>query len=308
MGNFPIYNQITFDRNKKMDYLPILITEYLDLSIAPFRDAIGRIMRPIVRTMIGRGMVFSEACDLLKTIYIEACTRHFQLGAKKLTDSRISLLTGLQRKDVRTIRSRLEKDASKEPGAPTNPLSRIIAHWLAKAPYCEGAGLPRKLSRAAAQDGASFENLVAEISRDIHPRTIFDEMLRRGIVAHDANDDSVTLDATAFVPSQDETALLGYFSANLGDHAEAAADNLAKAPEPGRNFERAVHYNNLTADSLNELDELARQLQSGVLKELNAHALTLQERDAEKPDAVGRFRCGAFVFMEQETERMQDQP
>ena len=98
------------------------------------------------------------------------------------------------------------------------------------------------------------------------------------------------------MPSKNDDELTGYFGANLGDHAEAAADNLAAAPEPGPYFERAVHYNNLTPESLSQLEALAAQRQSEVLKELSNLAGLLQKRDASEEIAVGRFRCGSFIY------------
>lgn len=261
----------------------------------PFRDALTRVLRPLVRAMIARRLPYPELAEKLKELYVDSCARHFRLGGKRLTDSRISLLTGLQRKDIRAVRARLEGGGSgaEPPGA--GPLPRLLARWIAGPPYADETGAPRGLPRAAS-GGPSFESLAAEVSRDIHPRTVLDELIRLDLVSHDRDDDRVSLIASAYLPSRDDAALLGYFGANLGDHAEAAAANLLAAPEPGPFFERAVHYNQLTPDALDELEEMARRLQGEALSALNARALALQQRDAGAAAATGRFRCGAFVY------------
>jgi hypothetical protein len=201
----------------------------------------------------------------------------------------------LQRKDIRAVRARLEAagDGTEPPGA--GPLPRMLARWIGGPPYVDETGAPRSLPRTAPV-GPSFESLAAEVSRDIHPRTVLDELIRLGLVHHDTGDDRVNLIAPAYLPSRDDAALLGYLGANLGDHAEAAAANLLAAPEPGPFFERAVHYNQLTPDALDELEQLARRLQDEALSALNARALALQQRDAGEDAATGRFRCGAFVY------------
>lgn len=260
-----------------------------------FRGAVTRILRPLVRAMIARGLTYPELSERLKGLYVETCALHFRLGGKRLTDSRVSLLTGLQRKDVRALRARLETAPEAIGTAGAGPLPRVVARWLAGPPYAAAAGAPESLPRSAAA-GPSFETLVAEVSRDIHPRTVLDELLRLGLASLDPDADRVTLAATAYLPRRDEAALIGYYGANLGDHAEAAAANLLAAPEPGPYFERAVHYNQLTPAALDELEDLARRLQGEALAELNARALALQRRDAGDPAAVGRFRCGAFVY------------
>ncbi len=124
--------------------------------------------------------------------------------------------------------------------------------------------------------------------------------MRLGLAAHDPETDRVTLTGDAFVPSGDEAAMARYLGANLGDHAEAAVENLLAAPEPGPFFERAVHYNKLTAESLGELEALARELQAEALDAVNARALALQDRDQGSAGATGRFRCGAYIFRAEE--------
>ena len=261
----------------------------------PLRDALTRVLRPLVRAMIARGLPYPELAEKLKELYVEACARHFRLGAKRLTDSRISLLTGLQRKDIRVLRARLEgvEEDVEPPGA--GPLPRVLARWTGAPPYVDATGAPRSLPRVAT-DGPSFEALVAEVSRDIHPRTVLDELSRLDLVRHSPEDDRVSLIASAYLPHRDDAALLGYFGANLGDHAEAAATNLMTAPEPGPFFERAVHYNQLTPEALDELDQLARHLQGEALAALNTRALALQQRDAGAETATGRFRSGTFAY------------
>lgn len=262
----------------------------------PVRDALARILRPLVRAMIARGLGFPELAERLKRLYVEAAERHFGLGGRRVTDSRISLLTGLQRKDIRAQRTRLEEDAAPSPQG-AGPLPRVLARWTAGPPYGDAPGTPRALPRSA-PDEPSFEALVAAVSRDIHPRTVLDELLRLGLVSLDPDTDRVTPTGAAFVTGRDAAALAGYLGANLGDHAEAAVANLLAAPGPGPFFERAVHYSHLTPDAIGELDRMARRLQGETLAALNARALALQDRDDGDPAATGRFRCGAYVYSE----------
>lgn len=263
------------------------------LSDATFLNALRRIFRPIVRTMIARGMRYPDVLDLLKDLYVDVAVSDFDLGDKRVTDSRISLLTGLQRKDIRAIKERTE-DADEIADRDAGPLPRVLALWRGDPRFRDADGTLAVLPQSADVD-PSFDGLVAEVSRDMHPRTVLDELERLGMVIHDRTAKTVTLTAAAFVPSADDAALVDYFGANLGDHAAAAAENLAAAPEPGPFFERAVHYNRLSPNSLDALEALARKRQSDVLAELNAEALALQRKDKKKR-STGRFRLGAFFY------------
>ena len=246
----------------------------------------ARLMRPVVRVLIARGVRFPEFSDWLKEHYLTVAERFFRLDGKRVTDSRLHLLTGLQRKDIKAIRARI---AAPEPAASAGPVPRVVALWLA-AHSRDGRPVPLPRQGPA----PSFEALVADVSRDMHHRTIQDELLRLGLAELDG--DMLILTEDAFLPARDDEALLGYFGANLGDHAAASAENVLAAPDPGPHLERAVHYNHLTPEAVDELDALSRKLLVEALSKINASAASLQKRDRRKASATARFRSGAFVY------------
>jgi len=246
--------------------------------------------------MIARGVLYPDVSRLIKEIYIDVAARDFRLDGKRVTDSRLSLLTGLQRRDIRSLRAISEIADREEPGG--GYLPRVLARWQGDAAFCDSSGQPSTLPRIVASEEACFDSLVAAVSRDVHPRTILDELIRLGLVSFDPVSDTVALTANAFLPHRDEAALLRYFGDNLGDHALAAVVNLMAAPEAGPFFERAVHYNCLSPESLAALDQMARELQTEALSKLNAQALTLQDADTGNEVATGRFRSGAYAYFE----------
>lgn len=229
----------------------------------------------------------------MKEIYLSVSERYFQLDGKKLTDSRIHLLTGLQRKDIKAIRARVTTDEAPKNAA---PISRIIGLWLAK--HSEADGAPQALNRLG--PAPSFEDIVTSVSRDMHLRTVQDEMIHQGLA--ELSGDRIYLTSAAYLPAEDDEALMGYLGANLGDHAAAAADNVLAAPEPGQHLERAVHYNRLGEASVKELNELSRSLLSEALSQINRRASELQQRDQGLDIANRRFRAGAFVYRAEEGE------
>ncbi|MEM6489750.1 MAG: DUF6502 family protein [Pseudomonadota bacterium] len=266
-----------------------------------------RVLRPLVRLMIRRGVPYPAAADLLRRLFVSVAECDFALAGRKVTDSRLSLLTGIQRREVKALRAAPQVPAA-DPAEPTaaapgghGPLPRVLARWSGDPAWTDRDGRPRTLGRLGA-DG--FEGLVAGVSRDMHARTVLDELVRLGLVEARA-DGTVALGAEAFVPRADDSALLGYLAANLGDHAEAATANVAAAPQAGPYFERAVHYDGLSEASVAELDATARGLIGAALVTLNARAMALQARDraagpvdgADKPpSARQRFRAGAYVY------------
>jgi len=254
----------------------------------------GRVLRPLARLLIGRGVGFPVASDWLKRAYLAAAARHFRLDGKRLTDSRLSLLTGLQRKDIKALRAGAE--AEDRAPAPGGPVARTVALWLAGHAGADGrAALPLR------GPAPSFEALSPRSSRDVHPRTIQDELVRLGLAALDG--EHVSLTAEAYLPTADPAGLLAYLGANVGDHLDAAAANVLAAPGPGPHYERAVHYNHLTPASAAELDALARHRLTEALGEINARAAALQRRDAGQAGAECRVRIGAYAYAAAQDDR-----
>ena len=79
--------------------------------------ALRSVMRPLVRLMLRKGVTFSSFVNLLKEVFVEVAEREFRLDGKPPSDSRINLLTGVHRKDVRRLRSQVPEDEASLPEA-----------------------------------------------------------------------------------------------------------------------------------------------------------------------------------------------
>lgn len=66
--------------------------------------AVEKILRPMVRVLLTHGLTYTWLTGLLKPIFVEVAMRDFHVPGKAQTDSRITLLTGVHRKDVKRLR------------------------------------------------------------------------------------------------------------------------------------------------------------------------------------------------------------
>ena len=256
------------------------------------KNVLSRVLRPVVRLMISNGVGIPVVSELLKELYVEQADRNFRIEGKRLTDSRISVLTGLRRREVKRLRSEPPADNAPIMG----PVPRVVARWIGATGWQDEDGEPRVLPRRG--EGAhTFEQLVAEVSRDIHPRTVLDALLAEGAIELDEATDTIHLQSRFFLPT-DQRAQLEYLGANVGDHADAAVQNVLAGDDDAPFFERAAHFNNLSRESRAELDAFARSVHGDALKRVAERAIVAQEQDAGQPDATQRFRCGVFIFSE----------
>lgn len=251
-------------------------------------SAIHRVLSPVVRVMLGHEITLPMAIELLKRVFVEVAERDFRLDKKGSTDSRISLITGVHRKDVKRLRELPHVEADLPPKVSLS--AQIVATWITGPEWIDDKGAPRPLPRLARRgNGASFETLVASISQDIRPRSVLDEWLRLGVVQINA-DDEVVLTSNAFVPRDGIEEKLAYYGHNLGDHAAAAADNVLGAPRPW--FERSVHHVSLTEAQIEQLRQRAAELGMQLLTELH----TMAEQATDDGEATKRFTCGVYFY------------
>ena len=76
---------------------------------------VARLLRPLVRLLIKSGVTFPALCDLLRELYVNVAEYDFALPDKSQTDSRVSLLTGIHRKEVRRLRGAGRRSMSFRP-------------------------------------------------------------------------------------------------------------------------------------------------------------------------------------------------
>jgi len=262
------------------------------------QDTLGRVLRsllrPLAKVMIAHGITASAMYRMLKEVLVEVAVRDFPIEGRPPTDSRVSMLTGVHRKDVRAIRADGTPDGAAE-RRKVSALASVVGRWLADPETCDADGAPRDLPRRA-EEGPSFEALARSVSTDIRPRTVLDELMRQGLVAEDPATGLLRLDAGAFVGPADAAQRVHFFSQNVGDHIAAATENLLAEPDAPPFLERAVFYNRLTPDSVDALEAEAREMGADLLVRLNRSAFERQRADMARADATERFRFGVFFY------------
>jgi hypothetical protein len=150
-----------------------------------------------------------------------------------------------------------------------------------------------------------FAGLVESVSRDVRPRAVLDELERLGAVRVDAAG-LVHLDVAAFVPRAGFDEKAYYFGRNLRDHAAAGAHNLTTRGRPF--FDRAVFCDELSADSVRRLSDLAERAGMQVLLQLNREALRLVEKDRAVPGPRRRITFGAFFYSDEDRSAAPEAP
>ena len=266
--------------------------------------AMKRVLKPFIKLMLANDLSYPFVIDLLKTLFVEVADNEFMIDGKRQTDTRISLISGVHRKDVRRLR---EYSPQLDEVVPENISlgSQLMAVWNSDVKYLNIDGTPNSLPRlASTREGESFESLVRSVSTDIHPRAVLDEWLRLGFAKID-DDDRVCLIADAFIPQEGFEEKIFFFGNNLHDHAQAAVSNII-GQQPSF-LERCVHYDQLSKASVDEIEALVKK--QGMKHLTDVFKVVEASKDAEKASKTKmRMTYGIYFYHEpmQDTENSED--
>jgi hypothetical protein len=268
------------------------------LAVDQLLGPLARLLRPLVRLLMRSGITFPVLTALLRGLYVDVARRDLLFDPKTRTDSRISLLTGIHRKELRRQRVPEASEAT----AVMTLNTQIIARWLGSPAYTDAEGRPLPLARSG--DEPSFDGLVAAVTRDIRPRAVLDDWISQGIVVLDA-EDRVHLHAAAFLPREGSEAQLFYFARNLHDHIAAAVVNILSTDAPPF-LDRSVHYDRLGSEAAAMLEAEARRAAQQMLLDVNRIALAVAEADDQIAAAgsgsrpTRRVNLGVYLYIEDE--------
>lgn len=257
-------------------------------------SAMKRVLKPFIKLMLANDLSYTFAIDLLKTLFVEVADKEFMIDGKRPTDTRISLISGVHRKDVRRLR---EYSPDVEEVVPENISlgSQLMALWNTDPKYLNKDGTPKSLPRLASTgESESFESLVRSVSTDIHPRAVLDEWIRLGFATVDT-ENMVHITADAFIPQEGFEEKAFFFGHNLHDHAAAAVSNMLG--QQSSYLERCVHYDELTMASVQEISEFAKKQGmkslTEVFKVADSHA-----EDSKSSQPKMRMTYGIYFYNE----------
>src|SRR5262245_57257724 len=138
--------------------------------------ALRQVLEPLALLAVQRGLPYATVDEMLRRAFVGAAdAAHADLLAHRKV-SRVSTTTGINRREVSRLLGVL-RDAQASQQLPRRSLaSEVFAHWMSDARYRDRRGEPRVLKRQGR--APSFESLAQSITRDVHPRSLLDELVR----------------------------------------------------------------------------------------------------------------------------------
>lgn len=257
---------------------------------------VEQLFQPLAQIMISHSLQLGSITEMLKKAMVDAALKQ-QASDRVMTDSRIAILTGVHRKDVRRLRTTEAPKTALESYDPLMSIgAQVVARWISEPAYLNSQNKARALARTpryASAGEPDFTGLVAEVSRDIGARAVLDELERLGIVSKSSGT-HVQLQSDAFVPQEGLSESFHFLAANVSDHLATAVHNLRPDRAGPPMLEQSAFSHELSVEDASELEQTARLLWTRVLQQFLQKATAAEKRSRKKPDAYHRVRFGMY--------------
>lgn len=254
------------------------------------QSAVMTVLRPLVRILLKHGVAYDSFADWARWVYVDVADKEFGLPNRKQSASRVSIITGLSRKEV----ARLQEIAPFDEHAETeeyNRAARVISGWLRDYPGL-GDGEPAALHLN--QGEKNFAALVKRYSGDMPARAVMDELMRVGAVEK-LDDGTLRLLSKTYIPHTSDASKIAIMGRDVSDLISTIDHNLSCKPEQTF-FHRNVFSNNLPDEALDRVrTETARHAQA--LLDIENSLLAKHDRDAAgNSGGTGRNRASIGIY------------
>lgn len=249
-------------------------------------------MRSVARFLLRSGVDYQEFALIAKKAFVDTAIEDYGVRGRPTNISRVALLTGLTRKEVRSIRDWVTDSSIEKPDSRSLP-AEVLHLWYTSPAYLDEAGDPIDLPFSG--PCPSFETLVRDCARDIPHGAVRAELRRINAVDEIADGYLRVLKRDAIPVEPDEKLIVG-LETGLIPLARTLAYNVSTV---GRSrFQRAVAVPFLSAKAFDTAEEQIEKKLVLVTEDLDDF-LVQYEVDENEEDRLAGVGIGVYYYREE---------
>lgn len=265
------------------------------------RLALRMMLKPLVKLLVSQGVSHGDFSEAAKDVYVEIAVRHFDKSSK-VNQSRIAILTGLTRKEVKNVIDRAMR--SEPQGKNFSRPSRVLAGWHSDPRFLGPYGVPLEIPYESSVSGGtpSFVELVKTYSGDMAPRPMLKELMRIGAVIESDNKTYKVL-RRDFIPEALSAELVERLGEVTHNFFSTAAKNIEKRSAKDGLFERIVFAEHgVTPQTVEMFDEFVKKRGQEFLEELDNWLVAREKLDKQVPRSI-QTGFGMYHYIESPEEK-----
>ncbi len=265
-------------------------------------SAVIRMLRPLVRILLRHNVTFKAFSDIAKWVYVDEAKKSTGIPGKKVSNSRIAIVTGISRIEVQ---KNLEHVPPQDDSAlaQSNRAARVLSGWVREPFYAEpSTGKPMDIPIEG--PAPSFQDLVHKYSGGMPVRAVLDEVLRIESVRR-LEDGLLRLVSCGYVPDSDERSKIPILGSDVADLLKTMDHNLRHGVEQSR-VQLTVACDNLPEEVMARLRSLSKEKAQALVKEMEQWLASFDRDQNDKIFGTGRKRAGLGVYFFEEDHAQED--
>lgn len=250
--------------------------------------AVMQLLQPLVRVLLRHGMAHDEFAELARRAYVSVAERDFALQGRKQTTSRISVITGLNRKEVARLQALLGSDDGEatELAQAMNRAARVVAGWRHEHNTPDG--------QAMALTADEFAALVRRHSGDMPARAVLDELRHAGAVSV-SDDGRHHLAPEGYGPKASDAERLTLLGEHAADLLGSIEHNLSHPKEEAW-LQRRVFAEHIPAAQADAVRALLKEHGLQTLAQARTTLMAHDAGDTPPNDGARRVVMGVYYF------------
>ena len=210
------------------------------------RDTLGLMLEPVILVLLKSGVTWKEFAAVTKAKFVAVATREFGIRGRPTNVSRVAILTGLDRREVRKLRGASPTPA--EPGFMSKP-TQVLEGWYSDPEFLAADGKPRDLE--IERDGNDFTALVRRYAPGIPVVAMIKELRAAGAIDQTKNG-KLRAVQRAFIPRELNDNQVRLWGSALRDLGTTLENNVGRAVTERARFERRALSLNVDPRALPE--------------------------------------------------------
>ena len=252
-----------------------------DRSPRNWHAVLLRLLQPLTRFALRHGLKIQEIQAALAQSMVQQAQKELSARSQEQSTSRLSVMTGIHRREI----SRQLGDSSSD----QNPslIAKVVGLWQHSTRYLGANGRPRALH--AGFEGADFNELVREVSKELNPAVVLFELQRVGVVSVDSVDGQTLamLKKGAFSPSDRFGSGIDILASDIEDLICTVEENLT-GDATEKNLHARTVFDSVRVENIAELKHWIRMEGHEFHRRLREKLAELDDDINPQPDRVGK--------------------
>ena len=255
------------------------------------QNACRLLLRPIASVVMKCGMTWKEFSSLSKSVFVETATDEYGIRGRPTNISRVSVLTGISRKEIKRQRDLL---LTSEPilSTKTTDATRILSGWHQDPDFLDDSGRPLALPEQGPLP--SFAALFAKYGGDAPQQALLKELKNANSV--EISDHGKLIAKSRYhMPTAMAEGNIRFFGTNLYDHEQTLNNNVSGGRDSTPRFEGFAVDDRIDVKAAEAFKEFLDQRSQLFLEEVDAWLNEHRVSESNKKSVPVRLGVGIYA-------------